>query len=58
MGRRRQWRRCRAGNSSLIAPQMKRDELQVISTDLTPINGCWYVTTLRPDRRTEGAAYL
>jgi len=45
-------------NSSLVAPQMKRAALQVIATDITPINGCWYVTTLRPDRRTEGAAYL
>jgi DNA-binding transcriptional LysR family regulator len=44
--------------SSLIAPQMKRDALQVIHAEGTPANGCWYVTTLRPDRRTEGAAYL
>jgi DNA-binding transcriptional LysR family regulator len=45
-------------SSSLVAPQLKREELQVIRTDATPVHACWYVTTLRPDRRTEGAAYL
>ena len=45
-------------NSSLVAPQMKRDALQVIRTGCTPMDACWYVTTLRPDRRPESAAYL
>jgi LysR family transcriptional regulator, low CO2-responsive transcriptional regulator len=44
--------------STLIAPLMKRTALQVIRTEGTPVDGHWYVTTLRPERRTEGAAYL
>jgi DNA-binding transcriptional LysR family regulator len=44
--------------STLIAPLMKRTALQAVRTEGTPIDGHWYVTTLRPERRTEGAAYL
>lgn len=45
-------------SSTLVAPLMHRAALQVVRAEGTPVNAHWYVTTLRPDRRTEGAAYL
>ncbi len=44
--------------ASLVAPQIQRNALQVVRTEATPVDARWYVTTLRPDRRPEGAAYL
>jgi DNA-binding transcriptional LysR family regulator len=44
--------------ASLVAPQIRRGELHVVSTDLTPIAGRWHVTTLKAERRTEASAYL
>jgi len=42
----------------LIAPRVKREALRLVHTDHAPVDAHWYVSTLRPDRRTEGAAYL
>jgi DNA-binding transcriptional LysR family regulator len=44
--------------ASLVQPQIRRGELHVVPTDMTPANGCWYVTTLRPERRTRAVSYL
>jgi hypothetical protein len=44
--------------ASLVGPQVRRGELTVVETDRTPINSCWYVSTLTPDRRPEGARCL
>jgi len=44
--------------SALVAPQLKRDALRIVRTPATPVNACWYVTTLGRDRRSEGATYL
>ena len=43
---------------SLVAPQLKRETLSLVQTDHAPVDACWHVSTLRPDRRSEGAAYL
>jgi len=45
-------------SSSLVTPMMNRSGLQVVRAEGTPRNCTWYVTTLRPDRRTQGAAFL
>ena len=37
---------------------MRRGELHVVPTDMTPITGRWYVTTLRPSVAPKAAAYL
>lgn len=44
--------------STLIAGHIRRGELEVLGTDRTPVRGCWYATTLRPDRRTVAATSL
>jgi len=44
--------------ASLVSPQIRRGELRVVPTDMTPVSGCWHVTTLKPDRRTTAASYL
>jgi DNA-binding transcriptional LysR family regulator len=44
--------------SSLVASQLKRDTLRIVRTTATPVNACWYVSTLVPGRRTEPATYL
>jgi hypothetical protein len=31
---------------------------RVIDTGYTPVSACWYVTTLRPDQRSEAARCL
>ncbi|MBO0870542.1 MAG: LysR family transcriptional regulator [Micromonosporaceae bacterium] len=42
--------------ATLIAGQLRRGEL--VETELRAIHGCWYATTLAPDRRSDGARYL
>ncbi len=44
--------------ASLVVRQLRRGELCVIDTDRTPVNACWYVTTLAFDRRPEAARCL
>ena len=44
--------------ASLVSGQLRRGELRVVDTDRTPVNACWYVTTLSPDRRSEAARRL
>lgn len=44
--------------ASLVARQLRRGELRVVETACTPVNSCWYVTTLSPDRRSPAAARL
>lgn len=41
--------------ATLIAGPVRRGELQVMTTDIAPVRGSWYATTLRPDRRTAAA---
>jgi LysR family transcriptional regulator, low CO2-responsive transcriptional regulator len=36
----------------LVAPQLRRGELAVVATPVTPVETCWYATALRPDRRS------
>lgn len=44
--------------SSLVSRQLRRGELCVVDTELTPVPASWHVTTLRPDRRSEAARRL
>lgn len=44
--------------ASLVSRDLRRGTLCVIDTELTPVNTCWYVTTLSPDRRPEAARCL
>jgi DNA-binding transcriptional LysR family regulator len=44
--------------ASLVSRQLRRGELRVVETDRTPVNTCWYITTLGPDRRPEAARCL
>ncbi|GIH16405.1 LysR family transcriptional regulator [Rugosimonospora africana] len=44
--------------ATLVSRQVRRGELKVVDTELTPAVACWYVTTLRPERRTAAARYL
>jgi DNA-binding transcriptional LysR family regulator len=44
--------------ASLVGRQLRRGELCVVDTDRTPVNACWHVTTLGPDRRPESARCL
>ncbi len=44
--------------ASLVSRQLRRGELRVVETDRTPVNACWYITTLGPDRRPEAARCL
>lgn len=40
----------------LVAHQVRRGELTVLETPVTPLEVSWYVTTLRPDRRSLAAS--
>lgn len=42
----------------LVAPQLRRAELSVVDTPVTPAGGHWYVSTLDRDRRPSGAGSL
>jgi len=42
----------------LVAPQLRRGELSVLETPATPMEVCWHVTTLPPDRRSPAASAL
>ncbi|HET6500364.1 MAG TPA: LysR family transcriptional regulator [Amycolatopsis sp.] len=42
----------------LAAPQLRRHELVVVPTPLTPARICWHITTLPRDRRSTGASAL
>jgi LysR family transcriptional regulator, low CO2-responsive transcriptional regulator len=44
--------------STLVAPQVQRGELCVVDGGPGPVVGAWYLTTLPPDRRSEGARCL
>jgi DNA-binding transcriptional LysR family regulator len=44
--------------STLVAPQLQRGELSVVDAGPGPAAGSWYLTTLQPDRRSEGARCL
>ncbi len=39
----------------LVAHQVRRGELAGVDTPATPMDVCWYATTLRPDRRSPAA---
>jgi DNA-binding transcriptional LysR family regulator len=43
---------------SLVSRELRRGELSIVDTPGTPVNGCWRVTTLRPDRRSEPAGRM
>jgi LysR family transcriptional regulator, low CO2-responsive transcriptional regulator len=38
---------------SLVSRELRRGDLRTVETALTPVTGCWYVTMLGPDRRSE-----
>lgn len=44
--------------STLVSPQVRRGELRIVPTEVTPFASGWYATTLRPDRRPAAATYL
>jgi DNA-binding transcriptional LysR family regulator len=44
--------------ASLVGRRLRRGELSIVDSERTPAHGCWYVTTLRPDRRSEAARRL
>jgi DNA-binding transcriptional LysR family regulator len=44
--------------ATLVSRQLRRGQLRVVETDRTPVNACWYITTLGPDRRPEAARCL
>jgi LysR family transcriptional regulator, low CO2-responsive transcriptional regulator len=44
--------------ASLVGRPLRRGELRVVATGRTPLDACWYVTTLNPDRRPESARCL
>lgn len=58
------WAAAAAGNgvapaaAHLAADQVRRGELTLVETPATPMEVCWYVTTLRPDRRSMAAGAL
>jgi LysR family transcriptional regulator, low CO2-responsive transcriptional regulator len=43
---------------SLVTRELRRGELCTVDTARTPVNGCWHVTTLSPDRRSEPAGRM
>src|SRR5215467_8929689 len=43
---------------SLVSRELRRGELCTVDTRLTPVNGCWQVSTLGPDRRSDAANRL
>jgi DNA-binding transcriptional LysR family regulator len=44
--------------ATLVSSHLRRGDLCVVDTARTPIDGCWYVTTAAPDRRSEAARCL
>jgi DNA-binding transcriptional LysR family regulator len=44
--------------ANLVSGQLRRGELRLVETERTPVNACWYVTTLSQDRRSEAARCL
>jgi DNA-binding transcriptional LysR family regulator len=44
--------------ATLVAPQLRRGELCAVPTEADPFTTVWHVTTLTPDRRSEGARRL
>jgi LysR family transcriptional regulator, low CO2-responsive transcriptional regulator len=44
--------------ATLVAPQLRRGELCAVPTEADPFTSIWYVTTLAPERRGEGARRL
>jgi LysR family transcriptional regulator, low CO2-responsive transcriptional regulator len=44
--------------STLVSRELRRGELCTVDTPLTPVHGCWHVTTLPPDRRSDPAGRL
>ncbi len=42
----------------LVAPQLRRGELSIVDIPPTPLETCWYVSTLERDRRPATAASL
>lgn len=42
----------------LVAPQLRRGELSIVDVPPTPVEGCWYATTLHRDRRPAAAGSL
>lgn len=42
----------------LVAPQLRRGELSIVDVPATPVEGCWYVSTLHRDRRPPSAGSL
>ncbi|HVQ96475.1 MAG TPA: LysR family transcriptional regulator [Mycobacteriales bacterium] len=42
----------------LAAPQLRRGELAIVEVPATPVEGCWYVSTLSRDRRPVVAGSL
>ncbi|HEY2673472.1 MAG TPA: LysR family transcriptional regulator [Rugosimonospora sp.] len=44
--------------ATLVSRQLRRGELRVVDTELTPATACWYVTTLNPERRSAPARSL
>jgi DNA-binding transcriptional LysR family regulator len=58
------WQAAAEGNgvapamAHLAGPQIRRGELAVIETPVTPMDVCWHVTTLSPDRRSAATSAL
>jgi LysR family transcriptional regulator, low CO2-responsive transcriptional regulator len=44
--------------ATLVSGQLRRGELCVVDTGHRTVTGCWYATTLAPDRRSEAARCL
>ena len=42
----------------LVAPQLRRGELAIVDVPATPVEGCWYVSTLHRERRPVAAGSL
>jgi DNA-binding transcriptional LysR family regulator len=44
--------------TSLVNSHIRRGSLATVPTEITPVDACWYVTTLTADRRSEAARCL
>jgi DNA-binding transcriptional LysR family regulator len=44
--------------ANLVGRQVRRGELSLVDTELTPVSASWHVTTLSPDRRPAAARSL
>jgi DNA-binding transcriptional LysR family regulator len=44
--------------ANLVGRQVRRGELSLVETELTPVSASWHVTTLSPDRRPAAARSL